>query len=432
MYYIDRKLVKENARNALRANYWPIVAWILLGTAITGACGSLPGIGFVATIFILPVMTCGLCYFSYVTYRGDKADAKELFAGFSDKFMHLVGGYWWMMLFTWLWSLLFIVPGIVKGLAYSMTPYILLDQPQVGARDALKLSMEMTRGHKWEIFKMYLSFIGWGILTVLTFGLVAVFYAGPYAYLTAAGYYYELKALYGREGGSFAAAPEAPSEDGAQVPEGVELFTMPLDGRFTALRTFDRRGAWLSWDFETNGGVGYDTMLKAAQWLMDFDFAGGICGTFTVSEMAASEEEEHAEDVKAASYKLADCDFLRREWGSVNIGGYSRSLGANVKVCLFNQMNVLRIFLDGRREAHALDDYAEKLMREARGYDCPLPDGEEPEMAGLEFPDAPVWPGEAPMEAPGEPCEYEAAEYEPDEPAEPAEPADEPEDEPEE
>jgi|GEM_PF-1640871 len=413
MYYIDRKLVKQNARNALRADYWPIVGWILLGTAICAACGSLPGIGTVATIFILPVMTCGLCYFSYVTYRGGKAGAKELFAGFSDLFIHLVGGYWWMMLFTFLWSLLFVIPGIVKGVAYSMTPYILIDQPNVGAQDALKLSMEMTRGHKWEIFKMYLSFIGWGILSVLSFGLVAVFYAEPYFYLTAAGYYYELKALYAREHGGASQA----AESGAQVPHGVELFSEPIGDRFTALRTYDPRGSWTSWDFETNGNCGYETMLKTAQWLMDQDFAGGMCGTFTVSELAASGENERVEDVKAAGYKLAACDFLRREWGSVNIGGYSRSLGANVKVCLFNQTRVLRIFLGDKRGAHALDEYAEWVMRESASYDCPLPGREEdePEAAGLEFPDAPVWPGAAPEEAPGEPCEYEAAEYEPEE-----------------
>ncbi|MBR5381149.1 MAG: DUF975 family protein [Oscillospiraceae bacterium] len=423
MYYIDRKLVKENARNALRANYWPIVGWMLLGTAIVAACGSLPGIGFVASIFITPVMTCGLCYFSYVTYSGEKAGAKQLFAGFSDKFMHLVGGYWWMALFTFLWSLLFVIPGIVKSIAYSMTPYILLDQPEISARDALKLSMDMTRGHKWEIFKMHLSFIGWDILCVITFGIVAIFYAGPYYCLTAAGYYYELKALYGRENG---AAPEEEPENGAQVPAGVELFSAPTGDRFTALRAYDHRSSWTAWDFETNGGVGYETMLRAAQWLMDFDFAGGICGTFTVSEAAGSEEIERVEDVKQAAYKLADCEFLQREWGSVNVGGYSRALGANAKICLFNQTCVLRIFLDGSREAHALDDYAEKLMREAYSYECPLPGGGEPETAGLEFPDAPTWESANAEEAPGEPCEYEADEYEPDEP----EPEDAPDDEP--
>ena len=74
-----------------------------------------------------------------------------------------------------------------------MTPYILIDRPEIGAKEALKLSMQMTKGHKGEIFVMYLSFIGWGILTSLTCGLVGIFYAFPYMNTTMAGYYEELK-----------------------------------------------------------------------------------------------------------------------------------------------------------------------------------------------------------------------------------------------
>ena len=195
MYYIDRGLVKQNARSAIRANYWPIIGWSLLGEVILTACGCIPAVGWIAAIFIAPVVSAGLCYFSYKLYCGENAGSAELFAGFND-FIHIVGGIWWMYLFSFLWSLLFVIPGVIKGISYSMTPFILIDRPDVGARDALKLSMEMTRGHKWEIFKMYLSFIGWGILTALTGGILAVFYTGPYMNITLAGYYYELKAMY--------------------------------------------------------------------------------------------------------------------------------------------------------------------------------------------------------------------------------------------
>ena len=279
MYYIDRRLVKQNARAALKANYWSIVGWTVLGMAIIVACflvSNIPFLGIVGlagTIFVVPVISCGLDYYSYRIYKGDKAGSAELFAGFDSKrFIHVVGGFWWMTLFTWLWSLLFIIPGIVKSISYSMTGYILIDQPEVSAKDALKLSMAMTYGHKGEIFVMSLSFIGWMILASITSGIVGVFYVYPYYFITMGGYYYELKALY--EG---------------RVPEGAPK--------------------------------------------------------------ANEAPEEKAEGSLA---------FVPEEKAEVK-------------------------------------------------------EPEEPEMASLEFPDAPTWEGAASAEAPGEPCEYEADEYEPDE-----------------
>ena len=98
-----------------------------------------------------------------------------------------------MGLFIFLWSLLFIIPGIIKSISYAMTPYILADCPDVKVRDALKLSMKMMKGHKMEYFILGLSFIGWILLSVVTAGLVNVFYTGPYMGSTFAAYYLALK-----------------------------------------------------------------------------------------------------------------------------------------------------------------------------------------------------------------------------------------------
>lgn len=130
------------------------------------------------SIFVLLPLTVGYNAFSLRVYRGEEAD---------------VGGMLWMALFTFLWTLLFIVPGIIKALAYFMTPYILADCPDVTATDALKLSMRMTSGHKGKVFVMGLSFIGWGILTALTGGILGIFYTGPYINTSFAGLYHELK-----------------------------------------------------------------------------------------------------------------------------------------------------------------------------------------------------------------------------------------------
>jgi len=74
-----------------------------------------------------------------------------------------------------------------------MAPYILMDQPEIPATEALEKSKQMTYGHKWEIFVMQLSFIGWGILSSLTFGILGIFFTGPYMMITMAGYYVVLR-----------------------------------------------------------------------------------------------------------------------------------------------------------------------------------------------------------------------------------------------
>ena len=95
------------------------------------------------------------------------------------------------MLYTFLWSLLFIIPGIVKSYSYAMTPYILLDRPELSATDAIKESEKMMNGHKMELFILDLSFIGWILLSMLTCGIL-VLYVEPYMMATKSAFYLEL------------------------------------------------------------------------------------------------------------------------------------------------------------------------------------------------------------------------------------------------
>ena len=85
------------------------------------------------------------------------------------------------------------MPGIIKSLSYALTPYILADCPKMAATDALKVSMRMMKGHKWELFVFGLSFIGWILLSALTFGLLQIFFVMPYMNAAFAGYYSERK-----------------------------------------------------------------------------------------------------------------------------------------------------------------------------------------------------------------------------------------------
>ena len=144
-------------------------------------------------LLIMPPIVVGYAFIFLRMYRGERADIGEAFgAGFRDYGRNL-GGILWMELFIFLWTLLFIIPGIVKSLAYFMTPYILADSKKVSPTQALKLSMKMTRGYKGEIFVMYLSFIGWMLLSMLTMGILFILYVGPYMQASFAGMYSELK-----------------------------------------------------------------------------------------------------------------------------------------------------------------------------------------------------------------------------------------------
>ena len=87
---------------------------------------------------------------------------------------------------------LFIVPGIILGIGLCMAPYILKDDPQISAMDALMKSWQMTRGHKMKLFWLGLSFIGWIILSLCTFGL-GFFLLAPYMEATFAHYYEDIK-----------------------------------------------------------------------------------------------------------------------------------------------------------------------------------------------------------------------------------------------
>lgn len=95
-------------------------------------------------------------------------------------------------LFTFLWTLLLIIPGIVKSYAYRMVPYILADNPNIGVSRAISLSNEMTRGHKFDMFVLDLSFIGWYLLGILALG-VGVLFVMPYENATNAELYLVLR-----------------------------------------------------------------------------------------------------------------------------------------------------------------------------------------------------------------------------------------------
>ena len=96
-------------------------------------------------------------------------------------------------LFIYLWSLLFIVPGIIKSYEYRLVPYIVSEDPTVNFRDALAESKKLMKGNKWRSFVFDLSFIGWDLLSVLSFGLAGIFFVEPYKASADAALYESIK-----------------------------------------------------------------------------------------------------------------------------------------------------------------------------------------------------------------------------------------------
>jgi uncharacterized membrane protein len=175
-------------------DYWPAIAGALAALVAILAIVALiaAAISIVYQIFVAGPLAVGKSRF-FLEARQDRAEIANLFYSFrSGRYMSAVKALAWRLLFTFLWTLLFIIPGIVKSYAYSMIPYIMADNPCMDYKRAMRLSMDMTRGQKWDIFVLDLSFIGWGLLGMLACG-VGVLFLLPYINATKAELYVTLK-----------------------------------------------------------------------------------------------------------------------------------------------------------------------------------------------------------------------------------------------
>ena len=136
--------------------------------------------------------TVQMGYTHYLLKQHDKKDFRisDLFSqfehfgrGFAQKFLR--------SLYTALWAMLFIIPGIVKSYSYAMTPFILAENPDMTANEAITASRQLMDGHKVELFWLDLSFIGWSFLCVFTLGIGTLF-LNPYMNAAHAAFYRNL------------------------------------------------------------------------------------------------------------------------------------------------------------------------------------------------------------------------------------------------
>lgn len=129
----------------------------------------------------------------FMISRERTADFRELAYIFSHGYVKNAVIMLLRQIYIFLWSMLFVIPGIIKSYEYRMIPYILAENPDIDRKTAFELSKRMMDGQKWDTFILDLSFIPWAILTVLTCGLVGIFYYLPYYNCTNAELYAELR-----------------------------------------------------------------------------------------------------------------------------------------------------------------------------------------------------------------------------------------------
>jgi len=208
------KEYKDSALAALKGN-WEIAVvttliYIAIATLISGASnipslfgtadkamGWLGGTGSIFSILI--VLPLGYGYMNSVRflYESQNRDMiNNMFQLPIKNYAHVLFTMFLMAVKIFLWSLLLIIPGIVKTFGYAMTPYILADNPEMSALDAIHESDRMMKGHKFDLFYLYLSFIGWFFLSILTCG-IGFLWLEPWTSAAVASFYEDLKGIDG-------------------------------------------------------------------------------------------------------------------------------------------------------------------------------------------------------------------------------------------
>ncbi|MBS6195740.1 MAG: DUF975 family protein [Clostridiales bacterium] len=144
-------------------------------------------------ILVANPLEIGGCRFFIENAYDSPGAGSLLFAFRSGHYLKMVGVMFLKNLYQILWTLCFIIPGIIKHYEYRMVPYLMADDPELSCQEAFQISKRLMDGQKMEAFILDLSFIGWGLLSICTCGILGIFYVTPYQYATNAELFLELK-----------------------------------------------------------------------------------------------------------------------------------------------------------------------------------------------------------------------------------------------
>lgn len=229
---LDNKVIKSNARDFIRGRLWMFWSVLLVVGIIESLANSLPQwifgdrlsnisdiiagnpdnipkeisssvfgwyyvLNVLITIVLIP-LNIGVAQNVLAWSRGEDVNKwKVLFGGFNSAkiFFKQVGVVVLNTILCALWTILLVVPGIIKGLAYSMYPYVLRDEPDLSVWQTLKKSEAIMKGYKGKLFLMYLSFVGWFILGAFTFGILYIWLT-PYVMTSTVKFYDDVRRAY--------------------------------------------------------------------------------------------------------------------------------------------------------------------------------------------------------------------------------------------
>lgn len=171
-----------SSNDAINSYYQRIVINPFIGYSLT----------FVSLFVLLPLAVGYSNSMRVLLETGDNRLTNNSFnLGFGN-WLHVVWGMILSTIYIFLWTLLLIIPGIIKSYSYALTPYILVEHPEMSANEAIEESMRLMDGHKFDLFYLQLSFIGWAILSILSLGL-GFFWLIPYQMTAQAAFYRDIK-----------------------------------------------------------------------------------------------------------------------------------------------------------------------------------------------------------------------------------------------
>ena len=215
---MTNKELKLLAKEKLN-NYWGLmIAIYLVGAAISAVATEMAGVVY---LFVVGPLSVGICTVLLGLFRKGETKFADMFAGFKHFPTNMVTGLL-VNLFTFLWTLLFIIPGIVKSYAYAMTYYIQHDHPEMGGRDAINASQKMMYGHKGDLFLLDLSFIGWYLLVILTCGVLSI-YVWPYHQAARCAFYEQLLKERNESAVEETAEDEVPQVEAVEAVEEAQV-----------------------------------------------------------------------------------------------------------------------------------------------------------------------------------------------------------------
>ena len=188
---MNRAELKAAAKEQIKGKIGVLFLITLVVALVGGLLNAIPGIGSVASLLLTPALSLSVVRVYLDLTKGGNPKVADVFSGVDDFWCAFKVNFL-VSLFTMLWSLLFFIPGIIKGISYSMSMYILAENKGKPALECIKESKAMTEGHKMELFVLGLSFIGWYLLVGVTFGIAAIWVA-PYMQATMTNAYNLLK-----------------------------------------------------------------------------------------------------------------------------------------------------------------------------------------------------------------------------------------------